>query len=135
MTGATQPPSKPEGWAASVRQFGVFLSVGLVCAVLDVGTMLGLMRMGIAPLVATSWGFVLGLVLNFVLHSRMTFKAGGNWDSLWRFLGVVTLNYGITVAFVAATTVWLDAPLTGKLVSLPVVALNGFWLSRCWVFR
>lgn len=135
MTGVSELFSKPEGWANLIRQFGVFLLVGLLCAVLDVGSMLGLMGMDFSPLVAASGGFALGLALNFLLHSRMTFNAQIHWRSLWRFLGVVALNYGITLTFVAVSTSWLDSPLAGKLVSLPVVAMNGFWLSRWWVFR
>jgi hypothetical protein len=29
----------------------------------------------------------------------------------------------------------LGIPLAGKLVSLPVVALNGFVLSKYWIFK
>lgn len=135
MTFATPSDSKPTGLVAWVRQFAVFIGVGLVCAVVDVSAMYGLMRAEVPPLVSASGGFALGLCLNFLLHSRMTFKASANWRRLGRFLWVVALNYGVTLACVLAADFWLASPLMGKLISLPVVAINGFYLSRQWVFK
>jgi len=135
MTFAAPSDLKLTGLVGWVRQFGVFIGVGLVCAAVDVGVMYGLMRAEVSPLVSASGGFALGLCLNFLLHSRMTFNAAVNWQRLGRFLGVVALNYGVTLAFVEAASFWLASPLLGKLVSLPVVALNGFFLSRIWVFK
>lgn len=135
MTFSTPSDSKPTGLVAWVRQFAVFIGVGLVCAAIDVGAMYGLMSAKVPPLVSASWGFALGLCLNFLLHSRMTFKASASWRRLGRFLWVVALNYGVTLACVQAADFWLASPLLGKLISLPVVALNGFYLSRQWVFK
>lgn len=135
MTLTTSSDSSPTGLVAWVRQFGVFIGVGLVCAVVDVGVMYGLMRAEVSTLFSASGGFALGLCLNFLLHSRMTFKASASWQRLVRFLWVVALNYGMTLACVLAADFWLANPLLGKLISLPVVALNGFFLSRIWVFK
>jgi hypothetical protein len=65
----------------------------------------------------------------------MTFKSSASWQRLGRFLWVVALNYGVTLACVGAASFRLASPLLGKLVSLPVVALNGFFLIRIWVFK
>ena len=135
MTYAIQPDSKPAGLVGWVRQFGVFIAVGMVCAAVDVGAMSGLMRAEVSPLVSASCGFALGLCMNFLLHSRLTFKASASWQRLGRFLWVVAFNYGVTLACVQAADFWLVSPLLGKLISLPVVAINGFYLSRQWVFK
>jgi putative flippase GtrA len=135
MISATPNDPQPTGLVAWVRQFGIFIGVGLVCAAVDVASMYGLMRAGVSPLVSASGGFALGLCLNFLLHTRMTFKASASLLRLVRFLWVVALNYGMTLACVEAASVWFASPLLGKLVSLPVVALNGFFLSRQWVFK
>jgi putative flippase GtrA len=135
MTWISAANSRSAGLFLLMRQFGLFVLVGLVCAALDVGAMLWLMGVGLTPLISASLGFVLGLVLNFFLHARMTFKARADGLRLWRFLWVVALNYGITLGFVAGASLWLGDPLLGKLLSLPAVALNGFFLSRLWVFR
>jgi putative flippase GtrA len=135
MTGAARPDPKHLGLVAWVRQFGVFIGVGLVCAAVDVGFMYWLMSVKVLPLISASCGFAIGLSLNFLLHSRMTFKASASWSRLGRFLWVVTLNYALTLACVEAASFWLASPLLGKLISLPLVALNGFYLSRRWVFK
>lgn len=135
MTLVTSNDSSSTGLVAWVRQFGVFIGVGLVCAAVDVGLMYWLMSAEVSPLVSASGGFAIGLWLNFLLHSRMTFKASASWQRLVRFLWVVALNYAMTLACVLAAEFWLASPLLGKLISLPLVALNGFFLSRIWVFK
>lgn len=135
MTSAIQPDSKSAGLVVWVRQFGVFMAVGLVCAAVDVGFMYWLIGAGGGPLVSASWGFAIGLLLNFLLHSRMTFKTSASWERLGRFLVVVGLNYLLTLGCVGMSTGWMESPLTGKLVSLPLVAINGFLLSRFWIFK
>lgn len=135
MTLASSSDSSHTGLVAWVRQFGVFIAVGLVCAAVDVGFMYWLISAKVSPLVSASWGFALGLCMNFLLHSRLTFKASASWQRLGRFLWVVALNYGVTLACVQAADFWLANPLLGKLISLPVVAISGFYLSRIWVFK
>ena len=135
MTSAAPTDSKPAGLVAWVRQFGVFVGVGLVCAAVDVGFMYWLMSAKVSPLVSASWGFAIGLSLNFFMHSRMTFKTSASWRRVGRFLWVIALNYGLTLGCVEAGAFWLASPLLGKLISLPLVALNGFYLSRQWVFK
>lgn len=135
MTWTTPSDSKPVGLLVWVRQFGIFIGVGLVCAAVDVGFMYWLISAGVSPWVSASWGFAIGLLLNFLLHSRMTFKASASWERLGRFLVVVGLNYLLTLGFVGMSTWWMESPLTGKLISLPLVAINGFLLSRFWIFK
>ena len=48
---------------------------------------------------------------------------------------VVGLNYGLTIACVALTVALVDNPLAGKILSLPLVAVNGYLLSRYWIFK
>lgn len=117
------------------RQFLVFILGGILCALLDVGTMQLLIEVGINPLVAATAGFLLGLTVNFLFHSRVTFTSTAAWNVLPRFLLVVALNYLLTIACVSLFIHLLGSALFGKIVSLPVVAINGFTLSRYWVFR
>jgi putative flippase GtrA len=121
--------------AATARQFGVFVAVGVVCAVVDVGLLWLLTRGGMAAVPAATAGFFAGLLLNFVLHLRVTFAAPWSLRAGWRYLAVVAVNYGITVACVGVSASLLGSPLPGKILSLPVIAVNGFLLSKHWVFR
>ena len=48
---------------------------------------------------------------------------------------MVALNYLLTVGLVGAAHQLLGSALAGKLVSLPLVAVNGYLLGRYWIFR
>lgn len=131
------------------RQFLVFVGGGLLCSALDVGVMQGLLLAGIGLSVAaaTSAGFATGLLLNYAFHARVTFGRLHSAGAFLRFLCVVALNYVLTIACVSAALVLARAgmgagavneasvALVGKLVSLPLVACNGFLLSKYWIFR
>ena len=120
---------------ASIRQFSVFALVGLACAVLDITVMQALLLTGLHPVLAATFGFLSGLVANFLLHSRVTFKGTQGKTQIFRFLTVVAINYLITVGFVSLSFALVGEPLLGKILSLPLVAINGFFLSKHWVFK
>jgi len=118
-------------------RFGRFLLVGIICALLDTSLVWLLDRAQIFYGVAITAGFLAGLVLNYVLHARFTFSvAQMGVAQLARFLVVVGLNYGITLLVVYLLYGIFSADLVAaKIVALPLVAVNGYWLSRVWVFR
>jgi len=117
------------------RQFLVFVSGGVMCALVDIGVMQALIGSNVNVLVATSVGFLAGLGLNYLFHARLTFNAAMSAHNMARYLCVVALNFCITLAMVALSVALIDAALPGKLASLPVVAINGFLLSKHWIFK
>lgn len=119
----------------TVSQFVVFVLVGVTCAVIDVGLMKLLDMFGLHYMIAASAGFAAGLAANFALHTCLTFKASYSHATLVRFMGVVLVNYLITMFCVALLHHWLDMPVLGKVISLPLVAVNGFLLSKHWVYK
>jgi putative flippase GtrA len=117
------------------RQLVVFIAGGLLSALVDVGVMQLLIVGGVVPLVAASIGFLSGLGLNFAFHAKITFKSVASPATFSRYLCVVALNYLLTVGLVAVAVALAGSPLAGKLVSLPLVALNSYFLSRRWIYR
>lgn len=117
------------------RQFALFVAGGLLCALVDIGLMQVLVGGGVHYASATTAGFLAGLLVNYGFHSRVTFGQDSSPASFARFLCVVGLNYLLTMACVALSVRLLGAPLAGKIVSLPLVALNGFVLSKYWIFK
>jgi putative flippase GtrA len=101
----------------------------------DVGLMQALIAGGIHFASATTAGFAAGLLVNYAFHSRVTFEAAATPFNFARYLCVVGINYLLTMAFVSMSVALLGIPLAGKLVSLPLVALNGFVLSKYWIFK
>ena len=117
------------------RQFVVFVAVGVACALLDVGLLHFLTRAGMHVVAATTIGFCAAILLNFSLHLRVTFAATWSHSTLWRYLAVVMLNYCITLLFVTVSCELVAGPLPGKILSIPVIAVIGFLLSKHWVFK
>ena len=117
------------------RQFGTFIAGGLLCALVDIGLMQLLLRSGVHFAGATTAGFLAGLLVNYAFHSRVTFDAAASASSFARYLCVVGLNYLLTLGCVALGVRLAGMPLAGKLASLPLVAVNGYLLSKHWIFR
>lgn len=117
------------------RQFAVFAAGGLVCALADVGLMLALVAAGVHYTAATTAGFAAGLLVNFAFHSRVTFAAAASPASFARYLCVVGANYLLTMACVSLSVALFASALFGKLVSLPLVSINGFVLGKYWIFK
>lgn len=117
------------------RRFLVYVAVGISCAALDIGLMKLLISLGINYLLAATFGFLAGLILNFLLHTRVTFRAQYSHYAFVRYMVVVLANYILTLLTISLFQVSLDMPLLGKVVSLPLVAVNGFFLIKNWVYR
>jgi putative flippase GtrA len=117
------------------RQFLVFIAGGVLSAIVDIGTMMLLVRSGFPLFVATSGGFALGLAVNYLYHARLTFDVSPRTASVARYLAIVGANYGLTLLFVFVAQALLGNALLGKVASLPAVAVNGFLLSKFWAFR
>ena len=117
------------------RQFMVFLLVGIVSAILDLGMLSALLQLGFHPYLAVSIAFLCGLGINLWLHSRLTFQTNLSTQNALRFLIVVGMNWLIILGVVFIFEQLGNSYLFGKLVSLPLVAIHGFLWSRLWVFK
>ncbi|MGO4475566.1 GtrA family protein [Massilia sp. 2TAF26] len=117
------------------RQFATFVAGGLLCALVDIGIMQLLLRAGAHFTGATTAGFLAGLLVNYAFHSRVTFEAAASASSFARYLCVVGLNYLLTMGCVSLAVSLAGMPLLGKIVSLPLVSINGYLLSKFWIFR
>jgi len=118
-------------------RFGRFILVGLLCAGVDTAVVWLLDRNGATTGLAVTLGFAAGFVLNFLLHARFTFSmARLELGQFARFIAVTAINYLITLAVVEALheLAGLDV-VVAKVISLVPVAINGYFLSKVWVFR
>ncbi len=116
-------------------QFVVFIAGGALSALVDIGSMALCLHSGVGALMSVTTGFVSGLVVNYLFHVRLTFASRMNLSSLLRFLTLVGVNYGITLGFVFASQSMIESTMIGKVASLPIVAINGFLLSKFWAFK
>lgn len=116
-------------------QFAVYVTGGVLCALVDIGLMQLLLGTGFHHSAAASAGFAAGLLVNFAFHSGVTFNTSANPASFARYLCLVVLNYGLTLGCVALAQALAGNPLLGKILSLPLVAVNGFLLGKYWIFK
>ena len=117
------------------RQFLVFLCGGVLSAVIDIGVMQLLINAGASAALATTAGFATGLVVNYVFHAKLTFQRSAVSANFIRYICLVAFNYGLTLACVAFADMLTGYPILGKLISLPLVAINGFLLGKYWIFK
>ncbi|TFW30253.1 GtrA family protein [Massilia arenosa] len=117
------------------RQFLVYLAGGVLSAVVDVGVLQMMLSAGTVAGAAVSAGFAAGLLVNYLFHLRVTFGGSAESGNFVRYLCVVGLNYVLTLGCVALGVKLGAGVLVGKLVALPLVALNGFVLGKLWIFR
>jgi putative flippase GtrA len=117
------------------KQFFIFISGGLLSALIDIGAMAVLLKMSAGSFIATTSGFALGLGVNYIFHANMTFGAQKTIRSVIRYIIIVSLNYGMTLAFVFVAQSFNFSAIAGKLMSLPFIAVNGFQLSKYWAFK
>jgi putative flippase GtrA len=117
------------------RQFLLYLAGGVASALIDVGLMQFLIYSGVDYVTATSAGFIAGLIFNYAYHATVTFTAPPSGRSMGRYLAVVAMNYLFTLACVALSVHLVGLAVVGKLLSLPLVAVNGFILGKHWIFK
>jgi putative flippase GtrA len=116
-------------------QFPVFVAIGLASAVVDILILQAIVWSGFHYTVAVTVGFLVGLCVNYLGHTRITFQKQETARNVLGFILVVLLNYLITLSFVALSEQVLDSVMIGKIVSLPVVAVNGFLWGKYLVFK
>jgi putative flippase GtrA len=117
------------------RQFLVYLGVGGLSALIDIVTLQALLWLEVDHRIAVSAGYVLGTTANYLLHERYTFRAKRSAATLLRFAVLLLVNYALTMLLVQSSVAMFDSVMAGKLVALPLVAVNGFLCGRYWVFR
>lgn len=117
------------------KKFFIFISGGLLSALIDIGAMAVLLRMSTGSFIATTSGFALGLGVNYIFHANITFGAQKTIRSMICYIIIVCLNYGMTLAFVFIAQSLNFSAIAGKLMSLPFIAVNGFVLSKYWAFK
>ena len=118
-----------------MRQFMTYIGIGVICAAMDIGLMQLLIVLEVNYILAATASFAASLIVNFFLHKNLTFRAGYSHETLLRYLGVVFANYCVTLLAVSIFHAWLDLAILGKILALPLVAINGYFLSKHWIYK
>lgn len=113
-----------------------FLAVGLLVTLIDLGLTWLVDHLTGQRVIAITSGFVAGLAAGYLLHARISFAAPlAPTRQIPRLLVTVGINYLLTLGIVEACARLLGgSTLTGKLISLPFIALSSYLLSRKWIY-
>jgi len=95
--------------------------------------------LGVPPLIANVFGYLVAAGIGYVLHSRVSFRGHGSRDNpaqrTGRFLIVSLISLGLNSLFVWALTGPMHGPTWWPVVPmLFVTPLVTFALNRQWVF-
>lgn len=124
-----------------VRQFAVFLSVGLINTIAALAVILTLSEiLGVHYVVANAVGYAFGLALGFVLHRNVTFKnqsdAQKQRSELIKFLVVFAVAYMIQLAALIVLVRGLGLPdQYAQVIAIGIYAVVNFIGNRVFTFR
>ncbi|MDR0440436.1 MAG: GtrA family protein [Candidatus Accumulibacter sp.] len=121
---------------ATIKRMTRFICVGLLVSAIDVGVTWALSALG-ARYLAVSAGFAAGLLASYLLHALVTFSTPLEpVQQIPKFIVLVCVNYLETIGIVYMMINWAGfSVMTGKIVSLPMVALTSYVFSAKWVFK
>lgn len=119
-----------------VLQFGRYLAVGVISAGIDVLTLWLLLAAQVERVPAVALALLTGMVANYALHRVYTFRSEQplRLRSVLRYSAIVAANYLLTLAIIEAGLRVGVGVMWGKILSLPVIAMTGFLLTRRFVF-
>jgi putative flippase GtrA len=120
-----------------VRQFAVFLAVGLSAFVVHYGLLVaGVEALGLDPVPAALIGYAAGGLVSYRLNRRHTFaSARPHAEAGWRFAAVALVGLGVTFALMAALTRRLGLPyLPAQVATTALILVWNFVANRLWTF-
>lgn len=123
-----------------IRQVGLYGFVSVLALAIDSAAFLKLAQYGLTPALAAAIGYSLGLVVHFVLSSRLVFDGAATGKSPLRLFGefAVTGLAGLLIT-AGCVTVMIDGfrsgPLAAKAVAVAFSFAAVFLFRRAFVFQ
>jgi putative flippase GtrA len=121
----------------TVRQFLRFASVGAVATVVHYGVLIALVELaGVGAVLATSLGFLAGVVVSYALNRRLTFVTRQPIGTAFiKYLLALTVGLAINGGIVAGLQPLGLHYLIAQVIATGVVLFWNFGASRYLVFR
>lgn len=117
------------------RQFFIFILVGIITSLIDLLVIFILDFFGFNYRACIFFGYLFAISINYYLHSKITFIKKRSPHIFLRFLIVIFANVLLTYFFVEIFVYFdLDYKIA-KVISLPLIAANGFFLSKYWIYK
>ena len=123
---------------ALIRQFGVFVLVGVVAAVGHYGALIILASgLGADPVLASAIGFVLGGLISYALNYHVTFRADRHHAvAMPMFFTVAGIGFVLNGAAMALLTKAIGLHyLPAQVLTTGLLMIWHFAANRLWTFR
>lgn len=120
---------------AKLLRFGlVGVTSGAIYAAVTTLLVSGL---GMAPIVASVFGYCASVPMSFLGHRRFSFRSQGRWTvEAVRFVATQALNIAVTAAAMYAATAVFGARYGwGMVAAVILVPIANFLVMNFWVFR
>jgi putative flippase GtrA len=119
------------------RQFLLFAAIGAVGTAAHYAVLIALVHSQTAgPKAATSFGFAVGALVNYMLNYRFTFNSDKpHSDTLPKFLAVAASGAGLNYA-----VMWLGIEalhihyLAAQIAATALILMWNYWVNRVWTF-
>ena len=120
-------------WLEFIR----FVITGGVSTLVDLGGILLAQIIGCGMNVSVSFGYLLGVIVNFFMHKYFTFNSRETvrFREVSLFLSVGWINGLLTLTVVNIIVFLGGKIIVGKLLSLPLIVAVGYLLNKKFVFR
>ena len=115
-----------------------FGTVGVLTAMIHFGILyLGVELAGLGSTLASSVGFVVCVIFNYLMHYSWTFaQPGPHGRTLMRYLVMIACGFGINaLVMYVGVHGWGMLYLITQALALVAVVMWNFSLSNLWVFR
>lgn len=121
-----------------LRQFLTFVVVGVIAAVAHYGVLILLVELGgMAPVIATLWGFLAGAAVSYALNRHFTFRSHRpHRAAAPRFLLVSVVGFVLNgVVMWVLNEQWGVQYLLAQVIATLIVLFWNFSVNRLWTFR
>jgi len=121
-----------------LRQFIFFATIGVIGTAGHYATLIILVEgFSTGPVLASTFGFVVGAFINYILNYRFTFKSNKpHREALSKFLLVAAMGAGINTGLMYLLIHQLMLHyFIAQLIATTIVLLWNFLISKYWTFR
>ena len=118
------------------RQFLLFCIVGASNTLITLGVYTLLLKIGVPYLIATTIGYICGIINGYLWSSKVVFKKKKTIDNAAKFVVVNLITIGVNTALM---WLWVDVLVIHKILAQVITVcftmpLN-FILNKIWTYR
>jgi len=118
----------------TLKEFLLYNAVGIVNTLVGFGLVFLLMANGMGAKLSNLLGYMVGMVVSYVLNSKYTFKEALSFTLAVKFFAALFISYIINFAVLSLLLPLINAYIA-QLISGVVYTISSFLLVKYVVFR